>query len=511
MGSGEQSGERPGRRSDERRTELPDQRSDAPETDRPAVPGQPSVPEQPTVPEQGTELDRLRADLASIRAEVASARADAAEARAEAARMRAGEPPTPQPPSAERQRKPGQWRLPVAIALVVLGSLLAPLAVAAVWVKTEVTDTQKYVQTVAPLAREPAVQQAVATRATDAIFTRLHVDRLIGQTVTALTSRSGIPPLVADQLRALVGPMTSGIHGFVQARLVDVVRSDRFARVWVRVNTTAHQQMVQVLSGRSKAVVVSGDTVKLQLGPFIDVAKKDLASHGLGIVNRLPNINPSIPVAQTRDLVKAQNAYGLLNHLGVALPVLAVVFLGLGVFLARGHRRMLVAAGLGLAGGMIVLWLALAAGRAFYLNSVPPTALPPDAAAVIFDTFVRYLYTNLWTYFALGLAVAFGGFMTGPSVTATRTRSALAGGIGWLRTKAAAVGLRTGPVGPWVYAHRTLVRVAAVVVAALIFVLWNEPTAVVVWWLALAVGIAMVVIEFLAVPEAVPDTAKAEA
>ena len=216
--------------------------------------------------------------------------------------MRAGEPPGPQqPPAAERPRTPGRWRLPVAIALVVLGSLLAPLAVAAVWVKTEVTDTQRYVQTVAPLAKEPAVQQAVATEATDAIFTRLHVNRLINQAVTALTSRSGIPPLVADQLQALTGPMTSGIHGFVQSRLVDVVRSDQFAQVWVQVNRTAHQQMVQVLcSGQSNAVVVSGDTVKLQLGPFINVAKKDLASHGLGIVNNLPTSTRASPSPRPR-------------------------------------------------------------------------------------------------------------------------------------------------------------------------------------------------------------------
>ncbi|MGW0230643.1 hypothetical protein ACWDWO_20190 [Actinopolymorpha singaporensis] len=175
---------------------------------------------------------------------------------------------------------------------------------------------------------------------------------------------------------------------------------------------------------------MSGSTVNLQLGPFIDVAKKDLASRGLTIVNQLPNINPSIPVAQSKQLVKAQRGYTLLNRLGVALPVLAVVFLGLGVFLARGHRRMLVAAGLGLAGG----------------------------------------------------------------------------------SKSESIGLRTGPVGPWVYAYRTVVRIAAVVVAALIFVLWNEPTAVVVWWLAVAVALAMAVIEFRAVPEgsAVPDTATTE-
>ncbi|MGW0230642.1 hypothetical protein ACWDWO_20185 [Actinopolymorpha singaporensis] len=63
-----------------------------------------------------------------------------------------------------------------------------------------------------------------------------------------MTSRAGFPPLVADRLKALVGPMTDGIHGFVRSRLHDVVRSDQFAHVWVQVNTTAHQQMVKVLS-----------------------------------------------------------------------------------------------------------------------------------------------------------------------------------------------------------------------------------------------------------------------
>jgi len=48
-----------------------------------------------------------------------------------------------------------------AVLLIVIGCVLAPLAVVAVWTTEEVTNTDRYVQNVAPLARDPAVQNAV--------------------------------------------------------------------------------------------------------------------------------------------------------------------------------------------------------------------------------------------------------------------------------------------------------------------------------------------------------------
>lgn len=62
---------------------------------------------------------------------------------------------------------------------------------------------------------------------------------------------------------------------------------------------------------------------------------------------------------------------------------------------------------------------------------------------------------------ATGLLVALGAFFTGPSVTATTTRRAFVAGFGWVRRRGELVGVRTGPVGTWVYAQRKLLRIAA--------------------------------------------------
>jgi hypothetical protein len=57
-----------------------------------------------------------------------------------------------------------RWRTILAVLLIVLGCVLAPLAGLAVWARNQVTNTDRYVRTVAPLAADPAIQAASPTR-----------------------------------------------------------------------------------------------------------------------------------------------------------------------------------------------------------------------------------------------------------------------------------------------------------------------------------------------------------
>jgi hypothetical protein len=109
----------------------------------------------------------------------------------------------------------------------------------------------------------------------------------------------------------------------------------------------------------------------------------------------------------------------------------------------------------------------------------------------------------------LGLVVAIGAFLTGQSVTAVRTRQGLAHGIGWLRESAERVGLRTGPVGTWVYEHKRALRIGVVAVAGLALVFWGRPTGKVVILLAVLLLVVLAVIEFLGRPPARAGDARA--
>ena len=397
---------------------------------------------------------------------------------------------------AGRQR----WRTILAVVLIVVGGVLTPLAGVAVWARNQVTNTDRYVRTVAPLASDPAIQQAVADQITAQIFTYLDVQGLTNQTVDALATR-GLPPRAADQLRGLAGPLASGIQGFVGTEVNKIVQSPAFAEAWVQANRVAHQALVKTLTGQGDgAVTVQGDTVTLNLAPFIETVKARLVEGGFGLAARIPEVDASFVLFDVKNLTRAQAAFNLLNTLGIWLPVIAIVLLGIGVAVAKGHRRALVGAAVGVAVGMLVLALSLAVFRTIYLDAVPAAVLPHDAAAVAYDTIVAYPRLGLRAVLVLALVVAAGAFLSGPSTTAVGTRQRLTAAIGRLRGGAGEAGLRTGPVGTWVDANRQLLRIGAVTLAALALVFWGQPTGKVILLLAGLLLVALALIEFLGQP-----------
>jgi hypothetical protein len=58
--------------------------------------------------------------------------------------------------------------------LVVLACVLAPIAGTAIWINNQVTQTDRYVRTVKPLASDPHIQAAIAANVTRTLFA--HVD-----------------------------------------------------------------------------------------------------------------------------------------------------------------------------------------------------------------------------------------------------------------------------------------------------------------------------------------------
>jgi hypothetical protein len=78
----------------------------------------------------------------------------------------------------------------------VVGCVLAPLSVVAVWTANQVSDTSRYVANVEPLIKDPAIQNALTTKLTSEIVTRLNVKGLTDQAAAAL-SQKGLPRVSA--------------------------------------------------------------------------------------------------------------------------------------------------------------------------------------------------------------------------------------------------------------------------------------------------------------------------
>jgi len=432
------------------------------------------------------EVGRLRQRVAELETELDAARH-----------------PTPE---STAPRRGSRGRSIAAAVLIILSCILAPLSVTAVWASRQISDTDRYVETVAPLADDPAIQATIADAVTREIFAAIDVPGITSEALNAI-SQQGLPPRVATNLQALSGPLANGIQGFISGQVSNFVASPEFASVWRTANETAHTALVNMLEGnQGGAISAQNDTVTLNLAPIIAQVKERLVARGFGLADRIPAIDKSIVLVQSDSVTKAQGFYRLLNKLGVWLPIIALVLFAAGVYVARDHRRALLLGALGYVGGMLALGVGLAVGRGLYLNALPAEVLSRDAGGIIFDTIVRYLRYGLRAVAVLGLIVALGAFFTGPSISAVRARRGFTRGIGSLRGGAESAGMNTGRVGSWIFAHKRMLLIASVVGGALVLTFWSRPTVSVVVVTALVVLFVVAVIEFLGRPPATPAT-----
>ncbi|MEE4546085.1 hypothetical protein V2S66_29480 [Streptomyces sp. V4-01] len=390
-----------------------------------------------------------------------------------------------------RRRYAGRrwWRSALSALLITLAAVLTPLSAVAVWVADEMSDTDRYVATVAPLARHPDVQAAVSGRVTDAIMKKVDLDALLSSV------KPSQRPALESALGTLSGPITSGVRDVVQAVVAKFVASAAFERLWVQLNRQAHTAFTGALTGDSDtAVKVNGDEVVIDLAPVVDQVKQRLVDQGLGVAAHIPRVHTDFVLVKSHDVRRVRTGFRALQLAGNWLPVVTVVLAAAGVLLAARRRRALVTAALAIAAGIVVLGIGLSLFRIIYLDHLPAKT-DERAAGEVYDQLVRFLWATIRMVVALGVVVALGAWLSGRGRWALRVRRAWESAIAGVRE---AAGIRsTGAVGAWVHRHRTLLQWCVAAAAAVVLVVWSYPTGLVIILIAVVTLAVLAVVEFV--------------
>ncbi|MDI9918192.1 hypothetical protein [Rhodococcus sp. IEGM 1379] len=436
------------------------------------------VADEPLSVIEREELEHLRQELADLRREHS-------------------EPPRPATTTEATARPALRWT--AAILLLVLVAVLGFSAVLARFTRSEVFDTDRYVQTITPLAADPVMQGELSDQVTDAIMARVDVESITAEALRSITENAPrVPPAVVGLAPVIAGQAQSFVHKTVKS----LVASDQFETLWIQANQEAHQGLVAVLTGNTRAAVQINDegTVSISLTPIIEKVRTTLTERGFAFADKIPAIDKSFVLFQSPELVKAQRATSALDKASTVLPLLTILVAAAAVWVAPkgARRRAFSLVGVSLTVAMALLAVAISIGRSVYLGSVPSDVLSPEAAAVLIDTVILPLKTTLRAVFVLALVVAVVGYLTGSSGSAAAVRGAYGKLLN--RVRGRTDGWEPNQLESAAAQFRIPLRVVIVAIAVMTLVFWRYPSGVVVVVTVLLAVVAMVVVELVARP-----------
>ncbi|MGW5861469.1 hypothetical protein ACWFRJ_04740 [Streptomyces sp. NPDC055239] len=371
----------------------------------------------------------------------------------------------------------------VAAVLIALVAVLAVTSVVGVWGSRTTLNTDRWISAVGPLPEDPDVNAAVSTYLTREILDRVDVKQRLSD---------ALPPRASF----LAAPATSAVHDYVQKSISALIANERFQDLWRATNRRAHERIVAVLEKKNENVRVSGDTVTLNLLPMVNNVLRSLEEQlptmfgkkldlpalssgelppglhdriekALGV--SLPADFAQIRIYNRHELGQLQETVLLFKRAVVGLVIAVPVLLALTLWISPTRRRTLLQLGLWLVVSVTVLSTVLRAVRDQLLDQVPSGVYRDGARAAMWTVFTTLRDRGdqlLW----LGVAIAVLAYLVGPGRLPKALRRYMAQGAratGHLLSKAGdrAQGAR---VRPWLAQHADVLRVAGVIVAAVV-------------------------------------------
>lgn len=292
----------------------------------------------------------------------------------------------------------------VSAVLITVASLLLPFGVLAAWASYGMADTGRYVTTMAPLADDPDVREAVAELVGAGIMDEMR-DRADGGANAGPNAGTDSRTDTPTDTGTYEEPLPDSAQPFVRSAVRSFTRTDAFRTAWDTGNRAAHEEVLRaVREDRHSAVTVD-------LAPVTAQVKERLSEDGVLFADRIPVRHTTVAVLGSGDLAKLRKGYHVLEVAGFWLPVAAVTLAASGIALAVGRRRAITATALGTALGGALLGASLLIGRGLVLDDLPAGVSRPAAAAV-YDALTGTLRTVAWLLLALGLAVALATWLT---------------------------------------------------------------------------------------------------
>jgi hypothetical protein len=297
----------------------------------------------------------------------------------------------------------------IALALVVLGSLITFVAIFSIWANRQALNTDNWVNTSGRLLQNEAVDHQLSNYLAEQLFANVEV-------------KSELEAVLPPKLDPLAAAAAGGLHQLTPQIAERALQNPKLQGLWEDANRAAHEQLLNVLDGGGSNVSTENGEVTLDLNHLVSQIAAEVGV-GEGIAEKLPADVGKIRILKSDQLSAAQSGAHLVRELPIVLVLLALVLFGLAIFLAGPRRRRtLRAVGFGLiVAGLLVLILRSLGGHILVHSLVAnPTAKP--AVEAVWSIATSLLVTVAASTLCFGILIVIGAFLAGPTGIATALR-----------------------------------------------------------------------------------------
>ncbi len=307
--------------------------------------------------------------------------------------------------------------------LIIVAMVLTPIAVVTHWATAEVTNTERFVETLAPLADNPEIQQVIIDEVVGLIEKEVDIPAITESLFTGLGEALNLPDSAKKALELISTPVANGVDALITNVVTNVVESDAFQTAWTKTLTLTQQQAVALLEGNPDSVIKlsNNGTLSLPLKPIIADVKAELVKQGVGFANAIPEVDTTIELGRIPELAVARVIYQIGTGIGTWLPWIVAAMLALGVVVARNRPRALMATSIVFAAVMAVMALAFGSGRVVALTVINSDYAA--AVAVAYDALVSYVFDMVVSLIVLAIFLAVAGWAFGRSESADKFRA----------------------------------------------------------------------------------------
>lgn len=264
-------------------------------------------------------------------------------------------------PGALNESPSGKARKRVSAGLIVAGAILLALSVPALWLNSIVASTDAWVDAMAPLAADPAVQSQIASIASDAVLDNLEIGRV---------AEEQLP----DDLDFLAVPIASFMESLVREEALNLVQSPAFYKLWETMNTAAHQGFTALVNGGERGMLNSADgVISLDVDAVVEAVGERLASKGFSFADGIAfDRDARVVLVESSALESLQTLLVVLPTVAFALLVSGLALLTYGMVVSLERRRAAQRAAAALAASLLAVWAAFHIAEAPLEHAIAP-------------------------------------------------------------------------------------------------------------------------------------------